>query len=205
MLQWEHGDRNSGSTRPVSPTLGSGVGDGKIKFNESFRLPVTLSREVSEKGGYEDTVKKDCLEFNLYEPRRDKTVRGQLLGTAIVDLSEYGVLKEKVVLSSPMNCKRNFRNTVQPFIFVKIQPLNTHSSSSSSMESLSKDESFNKTNDELVSALISGEYAEESEIMSFTYDDVSSDSSLILSSSALGATAALAAQNEEVLLLINMF
>ncbi|XP_026381987.1 uncharacterized protein LOC113276582 [Papaver somniferum] len=67
------------------------------------------------------------------------------------------------------------------------------------MESLSKDESIsNKSGDELVSALITGENAEESEIMSFTYDDVSSHSSLILSSSALATSpAALPTQNEE--------
>ncbi|OVA17540.1 EEIG1/EHBP1 N-terminal domain [Macleaya cordata] len=197
LLQWENGDRNSGSTRPVNPSLGSGVGDGRIKFNESFKLPVTLSREVSAKGAHEDTFEKNCLEFNLYEPRRDKTVRGQLLGTVIIDLAEYGVLKEKVTISSQMNCKRSFRNAIQPLLFIKIQPLDKHSCSSSSREDLTKDASFSKAGEELVSSLINGKYAEESEIMSFIYDDVSSHSSLILSSSALEDTGGLAAQNEE--------
>ncbi|XP_026386036.1 uncharacterized protein LOC113281487 [Papaver somniferum] len=200
LIQWENGDRNAGSTKPVSPSLGSGTGDGKIKFNETFRIPVTLCREIGVKGGYGETFEKNCLEFNLYEPRRDKTVRGQLLGTAVVDLAEYGLLTDKVVVSSPMNCKRSFRNSIQPHLFVKIQPLDIHSaSSSSSMESLSKDESIsNKSSNELVSALITGENAEESEIMSFTYDDVSSHSSLILSSSALSTSpAALPTQSEE--------
>ncbi|KAI3981690.1 hypothetical protein MKX01_020633 [Papaver californicum] len=207
LIQWENGDRNGGSTNPVSPFLGSGIGDGKIKFNETFRIPVTLCREIGGTGGYGETFQKNCLEFNLYEPRRDKTIRGQLLGTAVVDLSEYGILNDKVVVSSPMNCKRSFRNSIQPHLFVKIQPLDIHSgSSSSSMESLSKDESIsNKSSDELVSALISGENAEESEIMSFTYDDVSSHSSLILSSSALATSpAAMPTQNEEVGVLQNV-
>ncbi|KAI3970295.1 hypothetical protein MKX01_023942 [Papaver californicum] len=197
LIQWENGDRNAGSTKPVSPSLGSGIGDGKIKFNETFKIPVTLCREI---GGNGETFQKHCLEFNLYEPRRDKTIRGQLLGTAVVDLSEYGILNDKVVVSSPMNCKRSFRNSIQPHLFVKIQPLDIHSgSSSSSMESLSKDESIsNKSSNELVSASISGENAEESEIMSFTYDDVSTHSSLILSSSALATSpAALPTQDEE--------
>lgn len=123
LIQWENGDRNAGSTKPVSPSLGSGTGDGKIKFNETFRIPVTLCREIGVKGGYGETFEKNCLEFNLYEPRRDKTVRGQLLGTAVVDLAEYGLLTDKVVVSSPMNCKRSFRNSIQPHLFVKTNHL----------------------------------------------------------------------------------
>ncbi|PQM40106.1 uncharacterized protein Pyn_24164 [Prunus yedoensis var. nudiflora] len=74
LIQWENGDRNSGSTNPVVPSLGSVVGEGKIEFNHSFRLPVTLLRDMSVKGGGDgDAFQKNCLEFHLYEPRRDKT------------------------------------------------------------------------------------------------------------------------------------
>ncbi|KAK9272817.1 hypothetical protein L1049_003195 [Liquidambar formosana] len=123
LLQWENGDRSSGSTSSIVPSLGSGIGDGKIEFNESFRLPVTLSRDMSIRSGDVDVFQKNCLEFNLYEPRRDKTVKGQLLGTVIIDLADYGIVRENLSLSAPMNCKRSFGNISQPVLFMKIQPI----------------------------------------------------------------------------------
>ncbi|KAL0331872.1 UNVERIFIED_CONTAM: hypothetical protein Scaly_2088700 [Sesamum calycinum] len=53
LIQWEYGEKTSGFTNQVVPSLGtgSGVGDGRIEFNESFRLPVTLMREMSIRGG----------------------------------------------------------------------------------------------------------------------------------------------------------
>ncbi|KAF8390615.1 hypothetical protein HHK36_025142 [Tetracentron sinense] len=197
LLQWENGDRNIGSTSPAVPSLGSGVGDGKIEFNESFKLPVTLSKAVSVKGGDVDIFLKNCLEFNLYEPRRDKTVKGQLMGTVIIDLADYGIVNEPISISAPMNCKRSFRNTAQPVLFVKIQPFDKDSSSSLSRENLSKETSLDKDGRESVSALINGEYAEESEIASFTDDDVSSHSSLTISSSVFEASAGSPPQNDE--------
>ncbi|KAF6150017.1 hypothetical protein GIB67_002799 [Kingdonia uniflora] len=189
LLQWENGDKSSGSTNPVVPSLGSGVGDGKIEFNESFKLPVTLCRDVSIKGGNADTFQKNCLEFNLFEPRRDKTVKGQLLGTVLIDLAEYGILKETVIISAPMNCKRSFRNSAQPALSVKVQPyIKRNISSSLSRESLLKEASLDKNGRESVSALMSGEYAEEAEIASLTDDDVSSHSSYTVSSSATGGS-----------------
>lgn len=88
LIQWEHSDKTCGFTNQVVPSLGtgSGVGDGRIEFNESFRLPLTLTREMSIKGGDGDTFQKNLIEFNLYEPRRDKMVKAQLLGTAVLDL-----------------------------------------------------------------------------------------------------------------------
>ncbi|KAL2495749.1 nucleolar protein gar2 [Forsythia ovata] len=124
VIQWEHGDRNSGCTNQVAISLGtgSGVGDERIEFSESFRLPVTLLREMSIKGAEGNTFQKNCVEFNLYEPRRDKTVKGQLLETAILDLADYGVVKESLSVNAPINCKRTYRNTAQPLLFLKIQP-----------------------------------------------------------------------------------
>ncbi|KAF8378118.1 hypothetical protein HHK36_029455 [Tetracentron sinense] len=197
LLQWENGDCNTGSTSPVVPCLGSGIGDGKIEFNESFRLPVTLCREVSVKGGDGDTFQKNCLEFNLYEPRRDKTVKGQLLGTVIIDLADYGIFKETVTVSAPMNCKRNFRNTAQPVLFLKIHPFDKDSASSSSRENLLNEASQDKDGRESVSALMNEEYAEEAEIASFSDDDISSHSSLTISSSAFEASGDSPPQNEE--------
>ncbi|KAI3472528.1 hypothetical protein Pfo_028022 [Paulownia fortunei] len=186
LIQWEHGDRTSGLTNQVVPSLGSGsgVGDGKIEFNESFRLPLTLTREVSIKGGDGDTFQKNCIEFNLYEPRRDKTVKGQLLGTAVLDLADCGI--------------RTYRNTVQPLLFLKIQPAERSHTSSSSRDSLMREASMDRNHAESVSALMSEEYAEEAEVASFTTDDdVSSHSSLAVTSSAADSNDSSSPQNKE--------
>lgn len=194
LIQWEHGEKNSGSTNPVVPSLGSGsvIGDGKIEFNESFKLPVMLLRELSIKGGDGATFQKNCLAFNLYEPRRDKTVKGQLLGTTIVDLADYGIVKETLSLSAPMNCKRAFSNTAQPLLFFKIQPVEKDRT-----RSLSKD----ANGSESVSALMNGDYAEEAEVGSFTDDDVSSHSSVAVSYSTLESNGG-SPTNKEVLLFL---
>ena len=185
LIQWEHGDRTSGSTSSVIPSLGSGISDGKIEFNESFRLSLNLFRELALKSGDADTFQKNCLEFNLYEPRRDKTVRGQLLGSAIIDLAGYGVIREISSISIPMNCKRSLTNAAQPVLSLKIQPVDKGRTSSSLKDSnLSKEASFCKTGGESVSALMNEEYAEEAEITSSTDDDVSSHSSLAVSTTS---------------------
>ncbi|KAL5864464.1 hypothetical protein ACOSQ3_001978 [Xanthoceras sorbifolium] len=183
LIQWENGDRNSGSTKTVVPSIGSVIGEGKIEFNESFRLPVTLVREVNAKNKDVDTFQKNCLEFNLYEPRRDKTT---LLATATVDLAEYGIVKETLSVNVPMNSKRSFRNTAQPVLFAKIEPVDKAISrtSSSLREGFLKEAVSDKNGGESVSVLMNEEYAEEAEIASFTDDDVSSHSSVIVSSSA---------------------
>lgn len=194
LIQWENGDRNSGSTNPVVPSLGSVVGEGKIAFNESFRLPVTLFRDMSVKGGDGDTFQKNCLEFNLYEPRRDKTVKGQLLATAIIDLAEYGLVKETLTVSAPMNCKRNYRNMDQPLLFIKIQPVDKKRTSSLSRDNQSSGTTLDNNGGESVSGLMNEEYAESA---SFTDDDISSHSSQT-ASSALDSNGGFHPQNEEV-------
>ncbi|KAI3463095.1 hypothetical protein Pfo_019758 [Paulownia fortunei] len=199
LIQWEHGERNSGVTNHVVPSVatGSGVGDGRIEFNESFRLPVTLMREMSIKGGDGDTFQKNCIEFNLYEPRREKTVKGQLLGTAVLDLAEYGVVKESLCISAPINCKRTYWNTAQPLLFLKIQPIERSRASSSSRDRLMREASMDRNNCESVSAL-SEEYAEEAEVASFTTDDdVSSHSSLAVTSAAAESNGSSWPQNKE--------
>lgn len=52
---------------------------------------MTLSGKLSGKGSNRDSFQN--IEFNLYEPRRNKTVKGKLLGTAVVDLSDYAATK----------------------------------------------------------------------------------------------------------------
>ncbi|XP_057982168.1 uncharacterized protein LOC131167383 [Malania oleifera] len=187
LLQWENGERSSGSTSPVVPSLGSGTGDGKIEFNESFKIPVTLLRDMSIKGGDSDVFQKNCLEFNLYEPRRDKTVKGQLLGTAIIDLAEYGVFRESLSISAPMNCKRNFRNTAQPVLFINIQFVDKGRPGSLSKDTPQKEAVLDKNGGESVSKLMNEEYAEEAEVASFTDDDASWNSSVTVGSSNGGS------------------
>ncbi|KAJ8546424.1 hypothetical protein K7X08_019007 [Anisodus acutangulus] len=199
LIQWEHGDRN-GSTNQVVPSLGSGVGEGRIEFNKSFKLPVTLLKEISIKGGDRDgdAFQKNCIEFNLYEPRRDKTVKGQPLGTAIINLAEYGVVKEGLNVSAPINCTRAYRNTAQPLLFLKIQPFErSRMSSSSSREVLTREASIDCSCVESVSTLTSEEYGEEAEIASFTDDDGSSHSSVAVSSSANGSNCGSLPQGED--------
>nr|CAD1837028.1 unnamed protein product [Ananas comosus var. bracteatus] len=173
VLQWENGDRSSGSTNPAVPSLGSTPSEGKIEFNESFKVQVNLLKDNSAKG---TAFQKSLLELNLYEPRRDKTVRGQHLGGAVIDLAEHGVLKEAVSVR--------------------------RGSSTSSKESLSKEASLDKDGKDSVSALMNEEYAEEEEeleIEAFTDDDESLDSSHGNSNSASDLKAELPVQtrNEE--------
>ncbi|KAG4395929.1 hypothetical protein AAZX31_19G067400 [Glycine max] len=179
LIEWKNGECASGSTNLVAPSLGSVIGEGRIEFNESFRLHVTLLRDMSVRGGDADVFQKNCLEFNLYEPRRDKTVKGQLLATGVVDLAEYGALKESLSTSVPMNCKRSYRNTDQPLLFIKIRPVERNRASA-----LLKDSNGGDS----VSTLMNEEYAEEAEIASFTDDDVSSHSSVAAVSTSIEST-----------------
>lgn len=190
VLQWENGDRSSGSTSPVSPS------QSKIEFNESFNLHVML---VKESSGKKNEFQKNVLELSLYEPRRDKSAKGQLLGNAAVDLAELGIVKDVVSFGVPLNCKRSYRNAAQPMIYIKIQAFDKEgssvSASSSFRESLSKVESLDGEGAESVSVLMNEEYAEEAEIASFTDDDLSSHSSLGNLASASEANAELASRS----------
>ncbi|XP_010496437.1 PREDICTED: uncharacterized protein LOC104773506 [Camelina sativa] len=192
VIQWENGDRNSGTTTAVAPSLGSVIGEGKIEFNESFKLPLTLLKDASSRNKGADLFFKNVLELNLYEPRREKT--HQLLATATIDLADYGIVKESLTVSAPMNSKRSYRNTTQPVLYLTIQPVDRRRASSSSINSL-KDES--KTGGGSVSALMNEEYYKEAEIASITDDDVSSHSSLTVSSSTLGSNGGFSVRTEE--------
>ncbi|KAJ8531458.1 hypothetical protein K7X08_026892 [Anisodus acutangulus] len=185
VIEWQHGDKHSGSTNQVVPLTGSGIGDGRIEFNESFRLPVTLLRETSFKGGDGDTFQKNYVEFHLYEPRLDRTVKGQHLGTAIVDLADYGVVRESLRICSPINCKRTYRNSAQPFLFLKIQVGERSRVRPSLRDSLKREASMDRNGS--LSRLLSEEYEEEAGFASYTDDDVSSHLSLPVSSSANGS------------------
>ncbi|KAL1564297.1 hypothetical protein AAHA92_06655 [Salvia divinorum] len=120
VIHWERSDGSCGFTNQAVP------GNGRIEFNECFGL--------RDNG---DT----CIEFNLYEPRWDKGLKGQLLASVVLDLGAYGVIDKDLSISTPFHCKRTYRNAAQPLLFLKIEP------ASSLRES--------------VSSLMSEEYAEE--------------------------------------------
>lgn len=193
VLQWENGGRSSGSIGPVVPSLE----DGKIKFNESFRLFLILTREISIKSGTSDTFQKNCLVFNLYEPRRDQKVKGQLLGTATIDLAGYGVIKEVATLSAPLNCQRSFRNATQPILFFKVQPVLKGRSSSSLGTNLPIKEAVVKNDGESVSSLMNEDYTPEAETASLTDDDASSHSSMVAFSCTVKSNGCILTQHEE--------
>ncbi|KAK8582939.1 hypothetical protein V6N13_069705 [Hibiscus sabdariffa] len=176
LLQWEGGDKNSGS-------LVSCNRNGKIEFGESFRLPVTLSLESSRKSTNSDSFQKNCLEFYLYEPRKDKNAKGQLLGSAVVNLADFGIIRETISVATPINLKKNSRIGIpeQPVLYLNIQPFDKGSSSSSSRSSLPKELSLDKDGSDSVSESIN----EETEIASLTDEDdgLSSHSSQTVSSS----------------------
>lgn len=182
ILQWENGDQLFGS-------LTSGVEDGKIEFAESFRLPVTLCKEKSKRG---ESYQKNNLEFSLFEPRNDKGTKVQLLGSAVINLGDYGILKETITLDIPINCKKSSKNSGQPVLYVNIQPCENNSSSSSPKDNLSKEVSLDKDGNETVSESMIERNDEEVEIESFTDDDdddgVSSHSSRTINSSTFETT-----------------
>ncbi|KAG6653969.1 uncharacterized protein LOC122308745 isoform X2 [Carya illinoinensis] len=181
LIQWENGDQNSGS-------FTCGVGDGRIGIGESFRLPVTLCREVSRKGTTRESFLKNILEFYLYDARKEKAIKGQLLATATINLADYGVIKETITINAQVNCKRSFKHSTPPVLYVNIQPLGRDSSSSSPKTSLSKEVALDKS--ESYSELTNEGNGEETEIASFTdddNDDLSSHSSQTITSSAFEA------------------
>ncbi|XP_022735167.1 uncharacterized protein LOC111288514 [Durio zibethinus] len=164
LLQWENGDQSSGS-------LTSSIGNGKIEFSKSFSLPVTLCQEASRKSINRDSFQKNCLEFYLYEPRKDMVAKGQVLGSAVVNLADYGIIKETINIITPINLKKSSRNREQPVLYLNIQPFDKDSSSSSPKGSLSKEVSLDKDGGESVSDSINEAKDEETEIPSFTADD----------------------------------
>ncbi|TVU51511.1 hypothetical protein EJB05_02943 [Eragrostis curvula] len=167
VLFWENGERNSGKTNSVAPSIGSGSAAGKVEFNEFISIQAVFQKEGSSKSG---KWQKNLLEMNLYEPRRDK-LKGQHLGTATLDLAEHAMFHEDTSVPVPLNSKRSFKNNAQPMVYLRIQPLDGDNSSVSSRDTLSKEASVDKDSKEMVSATMSEEYTEDTEFASFTDDD----------------------------------
>ncbi|XP_073131137.1 uncharacterized protein [Henckelia pumila] len=167
LIQWENGDQNSGSFISVA-------GESNIVFNESFMLPVTLHQD--KKAG--DKFKKNYLEFSLFEPRKDKA-KGQLLGTASLNLADYGVIDHVLSINVPLSFKKSSSMSVQPDLIITFDPVERDSSNSSPKAG------FLEYDDN------------SSEIASFTDDDASSHSSRAAGSSTIGSVTTSPSHNEK--------
>ncbi|KAJ8747277.1 hypothetical protein K2173_013103 [Erythroxylum novogranatense] len=152
VFQWENGDRNYGS-------FIASFEDGKF-VSESFRLPVTLCWENSKKV---KSFHRNYLEFNLYEPKKDRATKGQPLGSAVINLADFGIIEDNAIISAPISLKKNYKGNVQPVLYINIRPLDSEKST------LSKGVSLEKDGSESVSEVTN----EDSEIASFTDDDSS--------------------------------
>ncbi|XP_019191038.1 PREDICTED: uncharacterized protein LOC109185556 [Ipomoea nil] len=113
VLQWENGDLNSGFVT-------STVEDDFLEFNKSFTFFLTLQRRGKKS---REEFKKNCLEFHLYESPRENASQGQLLGTASINFADYGVIRDALAISVPMNCKKSSKGLLQPSLYVKVQPV----------------------------------------------------------------------------------
>lgn len=112
LLKWENGENNSGSFIAV-------VGKDTIMFNESFRLTLTLE----PKGGADNKFQKNLLELNVYDAKKkDKGVKNKLLGSAVVNLADYGVLTNCVPVGAPFTFKKSSRNDASAEIYLTIEP-----------------------------------------------------------------------------------
>lgn len=167
VLFWENGERNSGKTNTVAPSVCSGSTAGKIEFNEFISIQVVFQKEGSSKSG---KWQKNLLELNLYEPRRDK-LKGQHLGTATLDLAEHALFLEDTAVPVPLNSKRSFKSNAHPMVYLRIQPLDGDSSSVSSRDALPKEASVDKDSKDFMSATMSEGYTEDAGFASFTGDD----------------------------------
>ncbi|KAM7280523.1 hypothetical protein ACFE04_007657 [Oxalis oulophora] len=190
-IQWQNGDRRSGTTSPVVPSV------AKIVFNESFRLRVNLL--VSEGSG---TFRKNILEFSLYESRSDD--KSQLLATGNLDFADYGVVKNTLSINAPMNSKRSFSKN-RPILYLKVLPVykGGGSNTTSINYNLSKEACLSKNIiGESVSTLMNEEHAKEAEFASFMDnddDDDESQSSVSVASSSFKSNGAEPLQNQQVL------
>ncbi|PIN07683.1 hypothetical protein CDL12_19748 [Handroanthus impetiginosus] len=172
LLQWENGTQNSGSFLSVA-------GGSNIAFNESFALPLTLKQDKKAV----DKFRKNYLEFSLFEPRKDKA-KGQLLGTAVLNLADYVLTDDVFSINAPFNFKKSSNHLVQPALAISMELVEKDSTNSSPSGGLSKEASLDNDDD-------------DSEIASYTDDDASSHSSRTAGSSTFEVAIASPSRNEK--------
>ncbi|XP_054795432.1 uncharacterized protein LOC129300854, partial [Prosopis cineraria] len=81
VLQWENGDKNSGSFACSSR-------DGKIEINESFRLPLLLLRESSKREG-SDSSPKSSVSKELSLDKEESESATQSLNDEDVEIASF--------------------------------------------------------------------------------------------------------------------
>lgn len=160
VLHWSNGVR-SGSIQSTAFLDKEGI----IEFKESFKLPVTLSKDVPVKGQTDGVFHKNFIELNIYE-LRNKSSKGPLIASAQVDLAEHGVIKEtELDISVPMNCRKTYKCTTQPVLSIIIRSFESQGSAlSPNVESVVSSDSMSERR------------LEEIEVVSFTDDDFSHSS-----------------------------
>lgn len=159
LLQWENGSDYSGSFLTTAR-------DSKLVFNESFKLPLILYQDRKA----HDKFQKNYLEFSLFLPRKDKA-KGQLLGTAMLNLADYGVIEHTLSINAAVNFKKSSSKSVQSVVVTSLEPVRENSSNTSPNVGLSREPSLDHDNDD--------------GIASFTDDDASSQSSRTAGSSTI--------------------
>lgn len=154
-LQWVNGDQ-------MTDFLSPNVIDSTVDFNKSFTLPLTLRKDKKDP----DKFQKNYLEFHLWEPRKDKPHKDQILGSAVVNLGDYGIIENVLNLSVPIIWKKSSKSVAQPVLYISIQS-NDRDETNSSRSSLSKQSSLDKYGQESASEVNDGDL----EIAAFTDDD----------------------------------
>lgn len=193
LLHWENSEQNNG-------TLESVVRDGKLEFNEFFKLTAALRPEKSKKGAANESFEKNYLDFFFYEMGKDKVVKGSMLGSTGINLADYVLAREAVAISLQISLKKSSKNAVPPCLYMIIEPLHQDGASSSPQDGLVKQTSVDTNGSGSLSELTNEGNDGECEIASFTDDDDgSSQSSKSNESSARENTRSSPPQNTRVM------
>ncbi|KAK6139154.1 hypothetical protein DH2020_027103 [Rehmannia glutinosa] len=147
-------------------------------------LPLTLYHKKAT-----DKFRKNYLEFSLFEPRKDKA-KGQLLGTALLNFADYGLVEDVLSMNVPFNFKKSSNELGQPALAISLELVEKDSSNSSPSVGFSK-EAYDD---------------DDSEIASCTDDDAtSSHSSRTAGSSTFEVAIASPSRNEKVVKMQNVY
>lgn len=116
VLHWQRGDKRSGNTRAALPE--ESPDGGRIVFHESFRLPATLYREETKGSTSAAPAKfqKKCVVFSLFET----SPKGAKLGTAVLDLADYGSVTTLVPTKIPFALAKKIPSGVPSSLFLAI-------------------------------------------------------------------------------------
>lgn len=184
-LRSTRGERVMGSSRNLTPMLGSGAEIGKIAVGEALRILVAPDREVLKKLKKSHPNLDNPLVFTLLEVSDPK---GKPLGQAALELAAVASTTEPKLIAVPFSVSKKIAKGPMPYLHLTVQRhqedkasgLSASASSAPSISSRTSDASSVPPLDEdtqqmLVAALLSDEEdkcdSKEAEIDSFTDDD----------------------------------